>query len=110
MKADSHGPRHSSHTYDTAGLSVPMHQVTQRGVRGLVSCDELVMDRTLMGLVKNWSDLLANGDEEVNQNLRSGVTIGRPIGDDSFVKRVQEMTGRNLRKGKPGKPAKNEGN
>jgi putative transposase len=77
---------------------------------GLVSCDELVMDRTLMGLVKNWSDLLANGDEEVNQNLRFGVTIGRPIGDDSFVKRVQEMTGRNLRKGKPGKPAKNEGN
>jgi putative transposase len=77
---------------------------------GMVGSDALVIDRALMGLVKNWSELLEDGDEEVNQDLRSGITIGRPMGDDSFVNRVQEMTGRNLRKGKPGKPAKNEGN
>jgi len=75
---------------------------------GLVPSDALVGDRTLMGLVKNWSELLVNGDEDANQSLRSGSAIGRPMGDESFVKMIQEITGRNLRKGKPGRAVKNE--
>jgi putative transposase len=77
---------------------------------GLVLNDALVGDNTLMGLVKNWSELLANGDADANQKLRSGATIGRPLGDESFVKRIQDITGRDLRKGKPGKAAKSEVN
>jgi len=73
---------------------------------GFASHDALVGDRTLMGLVNNWSELLANGDENANQDLRSGAAIGRPMGDESFVKRIQEITGRDLKKGKPGKAVK----
>jgi putative transposase len=61
-----------------------------------------------MGLVKNWSEILANGDEEANQNLRAGAAIGRPMGDESFVEMIQEITRRDLRKGKPGKVVKSE--
>ena len=73
---------------------------------GLVHSDPLVMDKTLMGLVGNWSELLEGGDEDANRDLRSGVSTGRPMGDDRFMERVQEMTGRNLRKGRPGRAAK----
>ena len=74
----------------------------------MVSSDALVIDRDLMGLVKNWPELLADRDEEANRNLRSGITVGRPMGDESFVKKVQEITGRKLQKGKPGKATKEE--
>ena len=59
--------------------------------------------------MNDWSELLADEDEDVNQDLRADITIGRPMGDDSFVNRIQEMTGRNLRKGKSGRAAKNRG-
>jgi putative transposase len=75
---------------------------------GLVPQDVLVGDRTLMGLAINWPEFLAIGDEDTNQILRSGAAIGRPMGDESFVQRIQEITGRDLRKGKPGKTAMSE--
>ncbi|GFO57674.1 hypothetical protein GMSM_46810 [Geomonas sp. Red276] len=73
---------------------------------GKKSTDLLVGDRSLMGLVENWSELLEDDDEEANRKLRSGVKIGRPIGSESFVHKMEEITGRDLGKHKAGRPSK----
>lgn len=76
---------------------------------GLVSSDLLVSDRTLKGLVLNWSDLLCRHNDEANEAIRSAVRTGRPIGDEEFVRSIGQITGRNLAKGKPGRPPKGNG-
>ncbi|QXE85501.1 transposase [Geomonas nitrogeniifigens] len=68
--------------------------------------DPLVADRTLLGLVKDWGELLQGEDAEANDRVRAGVKTGRPVGSQNFLKRVEAITGRDLRKGHPGRPAK----
>lgn len=68
--------------------------------------DPLVTDRTLLGLVTDWGELLAGDDEEANKILRAGVKIGRPVGNESFLQKIEAITGRDLSKGKPGRPKK----
>lgn len=75
---------------------------------GIVNTDPLVTDRTLMGLVTNWQELLAHDDEDADHTLRSAVTTGRPVGNEAFVQRIQELTGRNLQKRKPGRRGRSE--
>lgn len=73
---------------------------------GIRASDILVSDRTLMGLVQNWQELLVVEDGKADAELRAGSKIGRPMGCDSFLDRVEELTGRKLRKRKPGRPKK----
>jgi putative transposase len=73
---------------------------------GLVKSDRLVSDRTLKGLVADWSELLRRHDDHADQQIRGGVRTGRPLGSEEFLLSIGEMTGRNLIKGKPGRPAK----
>lgn len=68
--------------------------------------DPLVTDRTLLGLVKDWGELLEGEDEEANDRVRTGVKTGRPVGSKSFLERMETITGRDLSKGHPGRPSK----
>jgi len=51
----------------------------------------------------NWKSLLSKEeDEEVVQNLLKKTRTGRPCGEDQFVERMEQMTGRILKPQKPG--------
>jgi len=50
------------------------------------------------------STLIAAGeDEEMSRRLRRAETIGRPVGDDAFLERLETMAGRRLKPHKRGK-------
>ncbi len=73
---------------------------------GITVHDPLVTDRTLLGLVEDWERLLLSSDEGRLSTLRKRTRTGRPAGDTAFVARVETITGRDLSKGKPGRPRK----
>ncbi len=73
---------------------------------GISMHDPLVTDRTLLGLVQDWERLLLSSDEGRLSSLRKRTRTGRPAGDTAFVARVETITGRDLSKGKPGRPRK----
>ena len=51
--------------------------------------------------------LAADDDAEAAQALRRAESIGRPLGDDGFLDRLEALTGRRLKREKPGpKPKK----
>ena len=58
----------------------------------------------------DFGDLLAAAtDTEMEGRLRAAETIGRPLGDDRFVARLERLTGRTLKPGKRGpKPDEEE--
>jgi len=74
----------------------------------LEETDPLVKDRSLIGLVKDWRCLLLHPDMAAYENLRCGVRVGRPMGDEFFIKTVEAVVGRDLSKGKSGRPRKGE--
>ncbi|MFH1113522.1 MAG: hypothetical protein V1792_06340 [Pseudomonadota bacterium] len=73
---------------------------------GITEHDPLVTDRTLPGLVEDWERLLLSSDDGGLSTLRKRTRTGRPAGDAVFVARVEKITGRDLSKGKPGRPRK----
>ncbi len=70
--------------------------------------DPLVSDRTLRGLAKDWRKTLSEKDDEAEKRLMLCIRTGRPAGSDKFVVRMERLTGRTLRKGKPGPKPKDE--
>jgi len=70
--------------------------------------DVLATVGPLLGLVPNWSAFLGTGLTEGEwSRLRRHETTGRPLGDDSFLGRLETLLGRVLRRLKPGpKPRK----
>ncbi len=64
--------------------------------------DALVADRTLRGLVGDWGEFLGADDGEAEESLRRATRTGRPAGDRRFLVRVERLTGRELRRRKPG--------
>ena len=74
---------------------------------GLQESDPLVKDKTLRGLVKEWREYLLGGDGK-EEELRMAARTGRPAGDERFVSVIEKITGRDLSKGKPGRPGKKE--
>ncbi len=73
---------------------------------GLIEYDPFVRDRTLMGLITNWQEFIASVDEEKVHQLRRVTRTGRPAGSDDFVQRIEQMTGRDLSIGTPGRTRK----
>ena len=73
---------------------------------GITEHDPLVTDRTLVGLVEDWERLLVSSDDSPLNTLRKLTRTGRPAGDAAFVSRIEKITGRDLSKGKPGRPRK----
>ena len=53
--------------------------------------------------IAEWKDFLSEGiSEEDAGKIQSSERTGRPLGDESFIKKLEKMTGRLLRKKKPG--------
>lgn len=46
----------------------------------------------------------AGEDIDLSARLRRAESIGRPLGDDAFLERLEVLSGRRLRPGKPGRP------
>jgi putative transposase len=68
--------------------------------------DPLVKEGTLSDLISDWEGFLAGGMTGEVDRLRMATQTGRPVGDDIFVAEVENMTGRDLSKGAPGRPKK----
>ena len=75
---------------------------------GRTESDPLVKDRTLSGLITDWEGFLAGGITDEVDRLRMTTQTGRPLGDDIFIAKVENMTGRDLSKGAPGRPRKQQ--
>jgi len=63
--------------------------------------DSLVTRCYLQDVIKDWSEYLGMEDERVKE-LRKSIGTGRPLGNESFLKILEEQTGRVLSKQKPG--------
>jgi putative transposase len=70
---------------------------------GLRDKDPLVEDRRMLGLIRDWKEMLADEPEEIG-TLRKNTRTGRICGDDQFVAHAEEMTGRKLRRAPIGRP------
>lgn len=73
---------------------------------GTTESDPLVKDRTLSGLITDWKDFLTGGMTSEIDLLRMSTQNGRPAGDDVFITKIGDLTGRDLSKGMPGRPRK----
>jgi len=66
--------------------------------------DELVRVAPLPGRVGRFTDLIVPGSEpETFAALRAAETIGRPLGSDAFLARLERRLGRRVRPRKPGR-------
>ena len=70
---------------------------------GLREADVLVERRDEFGLAGEWSELLRRDPEEI-ELLREKARTGRPCGDEEFIKKAEQLTGRLLRPLLPGRP------
>lgn len=77
-----------------------------RGNLGLVD-DPLIPDRPALDIASPWADYLATNEnpEELKQ-LRRQTGTGRPSGNRAFLDRIEMLTGRNMRKRRPGRHKK----
>ena len=73
---------------------------------GTAEYDSLVTDRTLIGLVSDWEGFLRSAEDNPLRKLRQATRTGRPAGDGAFVATVEKLTGRDLSKGRAGRPRK----
>jgi REP-associated tyrosine transposase len=72
--------------------------------------DGVVTIEPMRELVTNWRKFLNEDDDpETRQRIRGHTNTGRPAGDEEFVSRLEEMSGKCLHKQKPGpKPIKGQ--
>ena len=75
---------------------------------GQTETDFLVADRTLLGLVEDWQSFLAGLKDLQPETIRLATRTGHPAGDPSFIESLEHLTGRTLKRGKPGRPLKNK--
>ena len=62
-------------------------------------CARVLLDKITM----NWADFLnVPMDEKAGETLRHHDNKGRPLGDESFIRRLEEEVGRMFRIQKPG--------
>ncbi len=66
--------------------------------------DELVRVQPMLDRVGDWQDFLAHDPGRATlQALRKHTQTGRPLGDETFLNRLERLTGRVLRPGKRGR-------
>lgn len=65
--------------------------------------DILVKAEPLLQMIPNWDELLSEtcADKEYD-SIRRHEKTGRPLGDEGFISRLEQATGRRLRRRKPG--------
>jgi len=65
--------------------------------------DKLVKVEPLLKIVSDWKNFIREPVSEFEmESIRKHERSGRPLGDDLFVDRLESVTGRHLRKKKPG--------
>ena len=66
--------------------------------------DKLLSDNYMLKEIRDWSEYLA-GEEKDNdlKLLRKCANTGRPLGDEKFCADLEDVTGRILRKRRPGR-------
>ena len=68
----------------------------------------LLADNFMHSEIKDWSLYLSEDEDKVDKDLfRQHARTGRPLGDDEYIKQLEKLTGRDLRKRKPGPKKKN---
>lgn len=88
-----------THAWDYTWSSASFHT-------GKTETDPLVKEGTLSGLISDWEGFLVGNMAGEVDRLRRATQTGRPSGDDIFIAKVENMTGRDLSKGAPGRPRK----
>jgi len=69
--------------------------------------DALVRVAPLLAMVPDWRGFFNSAiAEEELRDLREHARTGYPLGNATFVERLERMVGRSLRPGKPGRPSK----
>ena len=69
--------------------------------------DDLVKVAPLLAMVADWNGLLDSAiREEELIELRGHVSTGRPLGDETFLDRLESLVGRVLKPQKGGRPKK----
>lgn len=91
----------ASHPRDYQWSSAPFHL-------GTSETDMMVTDRTLLGLISDWENLLSSESEEESERLRLSTRTGRPAASDDFADNVEMLTGRDPRPRRAGRPRKGE--
>lgn len=65
--------------------------------------DELISDFYLISQIPDWASYLREEVDESDRKLfKSHALTGRPMGNSDFIDRLEKITGRSLRRGKPG--------
>jgi len=65
--------------------------------------DILLEDNFMTGEIKDWKTYLTEGDDEQDRKLfHKHARVGRPLGEEKFIKKLEGITGRILRPMKPG--------
>jgi len=71
--------------------------------------DELIKTSSLTVEIKDWAGFIhQEEDPEMLNLLRRHLVTGRPLGDDQFIDQLEKITGRTLKKQKPGPKKKQE--
>jgi putative transposase len=67
----------------------------------------LLSDNFTIDEVKDWKEFLAVGDNQHDVQLfKKYACVGRPLGQKGFVEKLEKITGRILKPGKPGRKKK----
>jgi len=64
--------------------------------------DELVTVKPMMDLVNDWHEYLGQQDQSMYKDIQRHSNTGRPLGNKAFIEKVQAISGRDLRRRKPG--------
>jgi putative transposase len=57
----------------------------------------------MLSEIKDWASYLAEEDKEADRDVfKKHARIGRPLGDEGFIEKLEKISGRNLRKKRPG--------
>lgn len=64
--------------------------------------DPLLPTSSLASTIADWSRYLAEDDTKEENIIARNTSLGRPLGDEAFIARVERITGTILRKKKPG--------
>lgn len=72
---------------------------------GLVKTDPLVEDPGPLPDIADWEDFLRSDPAQID-TLREHTRSGRPCGDDEFMFSAERITGRKLKKRRPGRKPK----
>jgi len=70
---------------------------------GDIENDALVKDRILYGRGDDWRIYLSEGKEDEFNTIRKATKTGRPAGNNDFIIAMEGLTGRVLRRAKPGR-------